>query len=514
MKTMVEVLENSEKSDPFIIYFKNTMTYGEFEGYSNAVAAQFSMYCDPGDIVAIIAENIPQFPIVQYAAWKNSCIFVPLSPLDSENEIAGKIKFIDARVVVISNEFREKFSSLMEIHSVHVLYTDPTTFGKLPDNMAEKYISGIMKEELNLRIKKEFKAYNPEPGSIAMLVFTSGTSGRQKAAEITHSNIYAASYIYREWYSVQPHDKNLCIAPFFHITGLIFGISLTMLAHSSMALTYRFNPENALETVESEKTTITMFVATAYRAMINSWSKVDKIKTRLSSMRLWSAGGMPMPYKTEIEWKEMSGKWIYMAYGLTESTSPVALWEYPYTDNIPLYNGIVTAGKPANYTRIVRARGGELVVSGPQVIRRYYKNPEDTEKASGKYGLKTGDICYIDSNGYIYIIDRKKDLIDVSGYKVVPAEVENAIRTCDQVEDVVVVGENDEYKGEVPVAYVKLSTIPDNYEEMKKNIYGVCKKELARYKVPARIIFVRDMPLNASGKIKRSGIHSVEVVYQ
>ena len=308
--------------------------------------------------------------------------------------------------------------------------------------------------------------------------------------------------------------KTCVLPPFFHITGLIFGISLTVLAHSSMALTYRFNAENALETVESEKTTITMFVATAYRAMINSWSNVDKIKTRLSSMRMWSAGGMPMPYKTEIEWKAMSGKWVYMAYGLTESTSPVALWEYPYTDNIPLYNGIVTAGKPANYTRIVRARGGELVVSGPQVIRRYYKNPEDTEKAFGKYGLKTGDICYIDRKGYIYIIDRKKDLIDVSGYKVVPAEVENAIRSCDHVEDVVVVGENDEYKGEVPVAYVKLSSVPDNYEEMKKSIYSVCKKELARYKVPARIIFVRDMPLNASGKIKRSGIHSVEVIYQ
>ena len=115
MKTMVEVLEDSKRSDPFITYFKNIMTYGEFEGYSNAVAAQFYMYCDPGDIVAIIAENIPQFPIVQYAAWENSCIFVPLSPLDSENEITAKIKFIDARVVVISSEFREKFSSLLEI---------------------------------------------------------------------------------------------------------------------------------------------------------------------------------------------------------------------------------------------------------------------------------------------------------------------------------------------------------------------------------------------------------------
>lgn len=287
-----------------------------------------------------------------------------------------------------------------------------------------------------------------------------------------------------------------------------------MLSNASMALAYRFNPESTLETIESEKTSITMFVATAYRAMLNSWDKIDNIKNKISSMRLWSAGGMPMPYKTENEWEAMTGKWIHMAYGLTESTSPVTLWEYPYTDNILTYRGVITAGKPATYTRVTKGRGGELIVSGPQVIRRYYKNKEDTAKAFSKYGLKTGDICYIDKNGYVYIIDRKKDLIDVSGYKVVPAEVENAIRTSELVEDVVVVGELDEYKGEVPVAYVKLSKNTDMYEDIRKNIYNICRKELARYKVPARIIFVKNMPLNASGKIKRSDIHSVEVIYQ
>lgn len=510
---MLDCLENSSKNAPFIIYFHNIITYNDFNEYTNGVAAQISMYCDPGDVVAIISENIPQFPIVQYAAWKNSCIFLPLSPLDSETEILKKIVFTKAKLIIISSEFKERFSAVSKGNGVHVLYTDPNSFSKLPENI-NSFISGEMEENLNLRRKMNFNVYYPETENTAMFVFTSGTSGRQKAVEISHSNIYAASFIYKEWFKVGNRDKNLCIAPFFHITGLIFGISLTVISGASMALTYRFNAETTLEAVESEKTTITMFVATAYRAMLNSWSGIIGIQEKLGSMRLWSAGGMPMPAKAEIDWKNMTGKWVYMAYGLTESTSPVTLWEYPFTGDLPVYKGTVAAGKPVYYTLISRSRNGELNVSGPQIAKRYYRNSEDTRKTFGQHGLRTGDICYIDKNGYVYIIDRKKDLIDVSGYKVVPVEIENAIRLLDAVQDVVVVGEKDEYKGEVPAAYVKLLNDTGDYEEIKRTIFAICKKELARYKMPARIIFVKNMPVNASGKIKRSEIHSVEVIYK
>jgi long-chain acyl-CoA synthetase len=511
---MVEVLNDSPKEKPFIIYFGNVITYGEFDEYSNGIAAQVSMYCEPGDRVGLIAENIPQFPMIQYAVWKNSCIFIPLSPLDSETEIIDKIKFTGISLIVVSREFMEKFSGVADIPDLQVLYTDPETFGNLPENTAGRSLRWEKLEELNIRKKRNFMYHIPEPDDVAMLVFTSGTSGRQKAAEIRHRNVYSTSYIYREWFDVTSRDKNLATAPFFHITGLIFGISLTIISRSSMVLTYRFNAANTLETIESEKTTITMFVATAYRAMINSWSGLDNIKKRLSSMRIWSAGGMPMPVKIEREWKAMTGKWIYMAYGLTESTSPVALWEYPYAGDLITYKGTLAAGKPVYYTRIDRGRDGELLVSGPQVIDEYYNNPEDTKNTFGKSGMKTGDICYIDPDGYLYIIDRKKDLIDVSGYKVVPAEVENLIRTDNSVEDVVVVGEPDDYRGEVPVAYVKLGQTPESYENVKERLLKTCNRDLARYKVPARIKFVRAMPINASGKIKKSEIHSVEVVYQ
>ncbi len=509
MMTMLDTINKNDKSKVFIRYFDADITYNDFLMYTNGLASQFSMYSDPHSIIAIISENIPQFIMVQYASWKNNCIFVPLSPLDSYNEIKDKVLFLNPKILIISSEFKNIFSGLEKITNLKILYTDPETFSKLPENMKNKFLNDGHIEELNLRKKPEFISYNPDIEDTAMMVFTSGTSGRQKAAVIKHKNIYAASYIYKEWFNVNERDINLAIAPFFHITGLIFGISLSVISGSTIVINYRFLPENTLNDIVGRKTTMTMFVATAYRAMINSWHNIDNIGEKISSMRLWSAGGMPMPEKTEHDWKDMTGQWIYMAYGLTESTSPVTLWEYPYTGDLKLYKNIVSCGKTALYTTIKRGKYGELMVKGPQIVESYYHNKEDTENTFKNNGMKTGDIFTMDNSGYLYIIDRKKDLIDISGYKVWPTEIENVIRKNLKVEDVVVVSVKDEYKGEVPVAYVKLFNENNENDETKKEIIELCRNNMAKYKTPKDILFIDRIPTNASGKIKRSDIFKI-----
>ncbi len=504
---MQEVIERNGKNRPFIIYFGTVITYNDFEMYSNAIASQFSMYCDSGDRIAIISENIPQYIIAQYAAWKNNCIFVPLSPLDSTVEIQEKINLIKPSVLIISSEFYSQFKNINT--EAIIISTDPQTFGELPDNLRKKFALDKGKEELNIRKKLSYLYEYPDNDDIAMLVFTSGTSGKQKAAEIRHKNIYAASYIYKEWFKVKENDINLGMAPFFHITGLTFGISLTALTGSSIILNYRFEPENTLELIDKYHPTITMFVATAYKSMINSWKDKTDIKKRLLSMRMWSSGGMPVSIDIENGWKNMTGRWIYLAYGLTESTSPVALWKYPYNGQLKLYKNIVAAGLPVYYTSTRRGRSGELIVSGPQIIDGYYMNKEDTEKTFYRGEMKTGDICYIDKDGWIFIVDRKKDLIDVSGYKVWPGEIENVIRKSSYVDDSIVVAKKDEYKGEVPVAYVKLKDNVFNIESARSNIIEICRSELSRFKIPAEIIFIDAMPVSATGKIKRSDIKKI-----
>ncbi len=504
MKTMLDIINDNKNA--FIKYFNSTVTYHDFIEYVNGIAAQFSMYCDKNDTVAMISENIPQFIMCEYASWKNHCIFLPLSPLDSPIEMEEKIQFIKPKIIVISSEFKDNFYNLEKY--AKIIYTDPETFSKLPENFENKFLNNNHIEELNLRKKAYFELYNIDSEDVAVLMFTSGTTGRPKAAVIRHKNIYAASFIYKEWFNVHKNDVNLAIAPFFHITGLIFGISLSVISNSAIAIDYRFGPDNALKTIINNKTSITMFVATAYRSMINSWKNIPDIKKLLSSMRLWSAGGMPMPLKTENEWKAMTGKYIYMAYGLTESTSPLTLWEYPYNKKLKVYNNIVSAGKPVYYTIIRKGRDNELIANGPQVISEYYDNEIDTGNTFTVKGMKTGDIFYMDSDSYIYIIDRKKDLIDISGYKVWPAEIENVVRQDNRVEDVVVVPKKDEYRGEIPVAYVKLLNGINVDNNIKDNLIALCKLKLSKYKIP-EIKFIDKMPVSATGKIKRSDIYKI-----
>jgi len=156
--TMLDILNKNKKNKIFIKYFDSSITYNDFIEYVNGVAAQFSMYCDKNDIIAMISENIPQFIICQYASWKNNCIFTPLSPLDSLDEIKNKIDFIKPKIAIISSEFKNTFSEL-EKYDIKILYTDPETFSKLPEKMENKFLNNEHIENLNLRKKPFFDLY-------------------------------------------------------------------------------------------------------------------------------------------------------------------------------------------------------------------------------------------------------------------------------------------------------------------------------------------------------------------
>ncbi len=250
----------------------------------------------------------------------------------------------------------------------------------------------------------------------------------------------------------------------------------------------------ALKDVEEKKTTVTMSVATAYRAILNAYNNED-----LSSMRLWSSGGMPMPRALELEWKEKIGQWIYMAWGLTETTSPATLWPYPYDGELPVdkETGIVSSGIPVYNTEISVAEDGEVLVRGPQVVSGYWK----MDKLKDGW-LPTGDVGKI-IDGWIYIIDRKKDIIDASGFKIMPREVEEVIYMYPAVSEVAVVGLPDEYRGETVAAFVKLKDGYKVSEKLKEDIISLCKNNLAPYKVPKILNFVDEIPKTPSGKIMR-----------
>jgi len=208
---------------------------------------------------------------------------------------------------------------------------------------------------------------------------------------------------------------------------------------------------------------------------------------------------MPMPRVIEEEWRKRVGDWVYMAWGLTETTSPATLWPYPYNGNLPVEPeyGIVSSGIPVYNTEIMIGEDGEIFVRGPQVVKGYWGMGEFKDG-----WLPTGDIGKI-INNWVYIIDRKKDIINASGFKVMPREVEEVIYQHYAVDEAVVVGVPDEYRGENIVAYVKLKKGYSLSDDLAADIINYCRMHLAPYKVPRQVRFVNDIPKTPSGKIMR-----------
>ncbi|AGJ63587.1 AMP-binding protein [Saccharolobus islandicus] len=494
-KTQIDTINESVKlfKDRIALdYFGNKITFEELHRMANSIASQLSEYVKKGNVVIISTQNIPQFIIAEYAIWKLGGVVLPVNPSYTEYELKYLIQDANPKIAIASCESNvRKLSDIIKI-----ITTNPNTFHELPYEYKGKWrVEDHCEEELNLKSNK-FKVDNVKVNvdDLALLVYTSGTTGKPKGVPITHSNIYASSWIYKNWFKYTENDKILGIAPFFHITGQIFHITTSILAGSSIYTSFRFDPELSLRIIEENKTTLTMAVATVYRAMLNVLDKQD-----LSSMRLWSSGGMAMPRVIEEEWRKRVGDWVYMAWGLTETTSPATLWPYPYNGNLPVEPeyGIVSSGIPVYNTEIMIWGDGEIFVRGPQVVKGYWGMGEFKDG-----WLPTGDIGKI-INNWVYIIDRKKDIINASGFKVMPREVEEVIYQHYAVDEAVVVGVPDEYRGENIVAYVKLKKGYSLSDDLAADIIKYCKMHLAPYKVPKQVRFVNDIPKTPSGKIMR-----------
>ncbi|TRM80658.1 AMP-dependent synthetase [Sulfolobus sp. D5] len=485
-----KILEESShkyKDRVVLSYFKRNIYYDDLLRMINSVSQQLSEKVNKGDVVILATQNIPQFIIVEYAVWSLGGIVLPVNPAYSARELEFLVNDSGAKLMIASCEATKA--------NIETITTNPNTFAEIPSEYKEKWkINDECEEMLDLKSNKKGIRRDVKPSDIALLVYTSGTTGKPKGVPITHANIYASTWIYNKWFKFNENDKVLGIAPFFHITGQIFHITTSIYFGSSISTFFRFDPNLSLQTVEEEKTTITMAVATTYRAMLNVYDKQD-----LSSMRVWSSGGMAMPKALEEEWKVKVGTYIYMAWGLTETTSPATLWPYPYEGKLPIdpETDIVSSGVPVYETEIEIAQDGEVLVRGPQVVKGYWKLGEFKDG-----WLPTGDLGKI-VDGWIYILDRKKDIINTSGFKVMPREVEEVIYKHPAVDEVAVVGLPDAYRGEAVVAFVKLRQgfIPS--EELAKDIINHCRKNLAPYKVPREVRFTNEIPKTPSGKIMR-----------
>jgi long-chain acyl-CoA synthetase len=353
---------------------------------------------------------------------------------------------------------------------------------------------------------------------IAFMTYTSGTTGPPKGAMNSHANVVFNAQSYRDWVGLDDRDVVLGVAPLFHITGLVGHIAVGLLTGMPIVLSHRFDPEVTLDLIERHGVTFTVGSITVFIALMNAPSAGSRDLSKFTKI---VSGGAPIAPPTVKAFEEKMGAYIHNIYGLTETTSPSHCVPMGKRAPVDEESGALSVGVPIFNTvvRLVDEEGnevgpgeiGEIVTSGPQVVSGYWNNPEETEHALPGGALHTGDVGVMDADGWFYIVDRKKDMINAAGYKVWPREVEDVLYGHEAVREAAVVGLPDEYRGETVKAFVSLKP---GAEVTADALVAFCKERMAAYKYPRAIEFVDELPKTASGKILRRELRDREVAAQ
>jgi acyl-CoA synthetase (AMP-forming)/AMP-acid ligase II len=336
----------------------------------------------------------------------------------------------------------------------------------------------------------------------ALLQYTSGTTGAAKAAEITHGNLVANCELQHIYNGIGDDAIALGVLPWFHITGMQCQMNMMAYLGATLVALGRFDLVTVLQAIARYRCTLTTLIATVNVAIVN-FPRTREFD--LSSLRSCFSGGAPLPAEIARRWEALTGHALVEGYGLSETTAPTHI----NPRHRPKY-GTVGLPLPLTDARIVSledgvtelgiGQSGEIAVRGPQVMKGYWRNPNATKEAFRDGWFLTGDIGRVDEEGYFTILERKKDLLKVSGYSVFPAEVEAMMYRHPAIAEVGVVGVPDPYRGEDPVAFVVLK--PDaKGKVLEQQIVEWCRAEMAVYKAPRHIRFVDALPKTASGKI-------------
>ena len=508
---------------PAVHYFDDTLSYGDIGRLSNSFAAALEdLGVVKGDRVILVLQNVPQFLISTYAAWKIGAIAVPLNPMYKEKELAYFCEDSDAKIFITLEEIAAQLDlSFLEKTAIKkVITTSPLDLLsgrlKLPGLLGSAQKKSVpdcidMLELINRYQGARINVSGVSAEDIAYLTYTSGTTGPPKGAMNTHGNIAFNARVYQAMQQINETDVILGVAPLFHVTGEVAHLAAAALAGIPVVLYYRFDPAETLRLIERWKVSTTVASITVYIALMNH---PDIQKRDLSSFTKAYSGGAPVSEAVVDQFEKMTGQYLYNVYGMTETNSPSHIVPLGKRAPVDPESGALSVGVPVpgcimkimdleeDTSELPPDRIGEIVDSGPIVVPGYWQQPAETEKAIRDGWLYTGDVGKMDEDGWFYVVDRKKDMIIASGYKVWPRDVEDVIYQHPAVRETAVIGIPDEYRGETVKAYVALKQ-GEEKSIAPEDIISFCKKRLAAYKYPREVEIVSEIPKTLTGKILR-----------
>ncbi len=488
-----------------IIYNETVYTYSELWDLSLRMAnALKNMGIKKGDRVAIYLPNVPQFVIAYYGILASGAVGVACNAAYREKEIGYMLKDSGAKAIVVFDDLLPVVNAVKdETELEHIIVTsrsEAVTKMSQDSNLGNNSMAKLLSEN-----RSEMPDININPKEdLAVLQYTGGTTGVPKGAMLTHYNLIVDQIQESGWFEFRDGEETAIIfLPVSHIYGMNWCMNTMILVAGTMVMMERFDPAKVLENVNRYSPTIFYGVPTAYIALLNH---PDVKKADFSKMRTCFSAAAALPPEVRRRWKEVTGADIIEAWGLTEAAPCLTCTPLGMSGDkligVPMPDTIVKIVDIDSGEDLPPGEVGELAGKGPQVMKGYWNKPEETKQVLKDGWLFTGDLGYMDENGLFYFVDRKKDLINVAGYKVWPDEVENVLYEHPAVMEVAVVSAPDPEKGEVPKAYVVLK------EEYKgkvsqEELTKFCKERLAPFKAPRKIEFLDEMPKSPVGKILR-----------
>jgi long-chain acyl-CoA synthetase len=499
-----------------LIYFDRKISYAELDASSDAFATVLAEKgFGQGDRLALYLQNTPAFVIAALAAWKLGGIVVTVNPMNTARELSLILDDSSPKALVCHDDlYRDVVRGLQRTPPV-IVTTSPFDFQSRDDRRVFGSLSKEASPSNLLQLIEACKARTPTivepvPSDIAMLVYTSGTTGVPKGSMNTHSGAVITAESIASWMHVEFGTPVLGVAPLFHITGLVAGLALAFVRAAPLILTYRFHPNAIADAIEEHRAGVTFCAITALMAMLNE----NTVRAEhLKSLTKIVTGGAPMPPQVLKDFQAKFGHYIYHGYGMTETNGPVFLVPADREAPIDELTGTLSIGVPTPHTQawIANNEGapapigdqGEIIMNGPSLSVGYWNKPDETAKAMQPDGLRSGDIGFMDANGWFYLVDRKKDMINAGGYKVWPREVEDVLYTHPAVREAAVVGAPDSYRGETVRAVISLK---HGQHATIDELQEFCRERMAAYKYPRIVEIVEELPKNSSGKILRRAL--------
>jgi len=532
-ENLVQILKRAVScggSRPAVYYFGSSISYAQIDQWSDQLAAALQdLGLKRGDRVVFYLQNMPQFVIAQYAVWKAGGIVVPLNPMYKEKELEYYFRDSGAKMLVsLSLAYEMVAKNIAPQMGLEAVITTSGLEFLPPDEPTPK----ILQDEKRIRFpethdfmdllkKYEGRAFEPVEISnqqAAYFTYTSGTTGPPKGAMNTHENIAFNAKFYATLLQLGNQDVILAVAPLFHVTGQVAHLASAAYAGIPLILFFRFDPEVTLQLIERWKATMTLGAITVFIALMNH---PDIKKRDFSSMTKVYTGGAPVPVAIVESFEKNVGPYIRNGYGLTETNSPSHIIPLGSRAPIDPETGALSVGIPVcnSISKIMDLKTGEqelppgeigeIVVKGPMVVPGYWNKPEETAHAIRNGWLYTGDVGKMDEEGWFYVVDRKKDLINVSGFKVWPRDVEDVLYQHPAVKETAVIGVPDPYRGETVKAFVALK---DDFEGRvtPEELIDFCKSRMAAYKYPRIVEITPEIPKTTTGKFLRRALREKE----